>query len=209
MKGICFIEPLFHKVVKGQKTQTRRIIVSRTGYFQVASKNGIVTEIWQTDANEWCGDNLVPVKPKYKVGEIVYLKEPHIIYTEEYQELKDNFIGLKTAYKYGNHLSIQDIVGNDSAKWKNKLFMPESAARYFIKITGVRAEKLQDISDEDCLKEGIFEVMGGALNMNGIDGIGWLQPNDAYAALIDKINGKGTWKSNPWVWVYDFELTNN
>lgn len=205
MKGICFIEPLFHKVVKGQKTQTRRIIVSRTGHFQVASKNGIVTEIWQTDANEWCGENLVPVKPKYNVGEIVYLKEPYSYLSLNNQEPVE-------IYKYGEDYS--DIEEVAPIKWKNKLFMPESVARCFIKITGVKAERLQDISDEDCSKEGIeCFTKDNRVFKFGLDGWEWSDmprsPKDAYASLIDKINGKGTWDKNPWVWVCDFELTNN
>lgn len=92
--------------------------------------------------------------------------------------------------------------------------MPETAARYFIKITAVRAEKLQDISEKDCLKEGVYTISdyesewwlhGCDKPINGIYE-SWPTPRKAYAALIDKINGKGTWESNPWVWVYDYEL---
>ena len=83
--------------------------------------------------------------------------------------------------------------------------MPESIARYFIKITGVSAERLQDISEEDCFKEGV-ELYN---NYDGTYG-GWTAPStlkEAYAALINSIHGNGTWEKNPWVWVYDFELT--
>ena len=101
--------------------------------------------------------------------------------------------------------------------------MPESAARYFIEITAVRAERLQDISDEDCMKEGIEVVhRAGHAGENNPSGLcfdisqKWdyqyscseSAPWKAYAALINKINGKGTWEKNPWVWVYDFELIN-
>ena len=89
--------------------------------------------------------------------------------------------------------------------------MPESAARHFIKITGVRAERLQDISEEDCLKEGIEEVIwnGKILKsskhyFNGYESYG--TPIEAYAELIDRINGNGTFQRNPFVWVYDFKL---
>lgn len=192
MKGICFTEPHFHKVVKGEKTQTRRIITP-----EPKIQNG------------W----IVKPKSKYKVGEIVYLKEPYILYEEKYQESKTNPSGIQYAYKYGNHLPIDEITGDSSAKWKNKFFMPESAARYFIKITAVRAEKLQDISNEDCIKEGVesyFNVLfqetryKDYLNPNSE----FRYPSSSYATLINKINGKGTWESNPWVWVYDFELIN-
>ena len=166
MKGICFIEYLFHKVEDGSKTETRRIFKGN---------------------------------PKYKVGDTVYLKEPYYIDPSEMN-------GCNILYKFE-----KDING---IKWKNKLFMPEFAARVFIEITEVREERLQDISEEDCIKEGILFC-----HVSGIDsytnGIGeniknlFLQRSyptarEAYAALIDKINGKGTWNSNPWVYVYGF-----
>ena len=219
-KGICFIKPMFNKVVAGEKTQTRRMIVSRTGHFQVStsSMSGVITGIWQTDDNEWCGDNLVPVKPKYKVGETVYLKEP-------YAETCDEYGTPIIAYKFGGkpRLKLPDSLGCEMdtdwcidnypacGKWKNKLFMPESAARHFIEIIAVRAERLQDVSEEDCLKEGIEEVIwkGKMLKsskhyFNGYES--YDTPIEAYAELIDRINGEGVWERNPYVWVYDFKL---
>ena len=214
MKGICFKENLFNKVVSREKTQTRRMVVSRTGYFQVESRNGVIFDIWQTDDNEWCGENLIPVKPKYDEAEIVYLKEPFVVYEETYEELKTNASGLEIAYKYGNNRSIEDITGNSELKWVNKLFMPERYARYYIEITAVRAERLQDISEEDCVKEGIEyspEVVpigypfGAEFPYN--NGFhNYTTAKEAYAALINKISGKGTWEKNPFVWVYDFKL---
>lgn len=204
MQGICFIEPLFYKVVKETKSETRRMIVSRTGHFKVESQNGVITGIWQTDEEESVGDNLIPVNPRYKVGEIVYLKEPYVI------------SGKYIIYKFGS--AIGQECDKAGVKWKNKLFMPESAARYFIEIIGVRAERLQDISEEDCLKEGIefdsdpnseANTIGHSFGVkfpynNGY--ANYTTPCKAYAALIDKINGKGTWQRNPFVWAYDFKL---
>jgi hypothetical protein len=96
--------------------------------------------------------------------------------------------------------------------------MPEKYARHHIEITGVRAERLQAISDNDCLKEGIvkdFIIPAWAIGEHYVatyyyEGTsrfdGWDTPRDAYAALIDEIHGKGKWQSNPFVWVYDFKL---
>ena len=202
MKGICFIEPLFHKVVKGEKIQTRRII----NHFGNSMHYGKLLCHWGlSDApklkdNKWmwqlqtevddCADFLI--KPKYNVGEIVYLKEPY------YKDSNDDI-----HYKFG-YPENQKEMDKHNLKWQNKLFMPESAARYFIKVTAVRAERLQDISEGDCLKEGV-ELYN---NYDGTYG-GWGAPmshKEAYAALINKINGKGTWENNPFVWVYDFDL---
>lgn len=120
--------------------------------------------------------------------------------------------GLETAYKYGNNLSIEEATGDADAKWENKLFMPEYAARYFIKITGVGADRLQDISEGDCCKEGItldtaYYFSDWIPSYNDPDSGGCPNYIAAYADLIDSIHGKGTWENNPFVWVYDFVLT--
>lgn len=200
MKGICFIEPMFIASVNKRKFHFRHIItpqpdnIRATNVIYSDAPDYILSEphrhwtpepsnYFLTSDNKYC-------KPKYKVGETVYLKEPYNDSASQYRIL----------YKFNS-----DVKGETASFWKNKLFMPESAARYFIKITAVRVERLQDISDEDCIKEGIRSIMD-ITYMNRVDDVGYLSAEDAYAALIDKINGKGTWESNPFVWVYEFEL---
>lgn len=96
-------------------------------------------------------------------------------------------------------------------EWTNKMFVGASQCKNQIHITGIRLERLQDISDDDCLKEGIIEDYPGVQYSFPTE-IGYCgqypfsTPRAAYAALIDKISGKGTWEKNPWVFVYDFEL---
>lgn len=197
MKGICFIEPLHDKTVKKTKTETRRIIVNQpleneiikpftNGFFGIYHKVGGI-------------DNLkVTLKPRCNVGEILYLKEPYFILESKQIE-----------YRYEPTFFLEGCV-MPKWQWKNKLFMPASAARHFIKITAVRAERLQDISNEDCIKEGIEE------ELNIHNGKQWFTycngthsfdtPREAYKALINSIDGKDTWDNNPWVWVYDYKL---
>ena len=93
---------------------------------------------------------------------------------------------------------------------------------YRIRITGIKCERLQDISDAECMKEG---VVGGIIGyyVPGIkckdwskesyvdteDGRTWKlfpTPREAFASLIDKVSGRGAWARNPWVVVYEFEL---
>lgn len=229
-KGICFTEPLFRKVVKGEKTQTRRMIVSRTGHFQVStsSMSGVITGIWQTDDNGWVGVNLIPVNPKYKVGEKVYLKEPYAETCDEYgspliaYRFDNTALYLVRKDENGDYYQLNTIkkpvttnwtINNFPAcgEWKNKLFMPEWAARYFIEITAVRAERLQDISDVDCMKEGVISRVAAVYPYELLYQIPevpnyYATARQAYASLINRINGKGTWDKNPYVWVYDFRL---
>lgn len=215
MKGICFTEPLFHKVVKGEKTQTRRVATHQ--HFSYSELSNVKQGVY-----------IHPAIPKYKVGEKVYLKEP-------YAETCDEYGSPLIAYRFDNaafYLIRKDENGDyyqlntikkpvstnwtldnfpACGEWKNKLFMPQWAARYFIEITEIRAERLQDITEEDCIKEGIESfTKDNQLYKFGLDGWDWSKmprtPREAYAALINKISGKGTWESNPFVWVYDFKL---
>lgn len=95
--------------------------------------------------------------------------------------------------------------------FENKMFVKAEFMLHQIRITGIRIQRLQDISDEDCLKEGIkkswwMDSSGKYLYGFGENEDKWESPREAYAALIDRISGKGTWEKNPWVFVYDFEI---
>lgn len=94
----------------------------------------------------------------------------------------------------------------------NKMFVRAELMPHQIRISDVKFEKLQDISDDDCINEGIE-----SWNCHGKRYYGFFDsvkdkfsrhstPREAFAALIDKVSGKGTWESNPFVFVYDFEL---
>ena len=101
------------------------------------------------------------------------------------------------------------------AGWANKMFVRADLMPHQIRSTNVRVERMQDISDEDCIREGIriksnfphkkslpFYFDGGK---HGWDN-SFSTPRQAFAALIDRLCGNGTWESNPWVFVYEFEL---
>ena len=98
--------------------------------------------------------------------------------------------------------------------WKNKMFVKAKYMPHRIRITDIRVERLQDISDKDCLREGIRKSV---VEYGDKKIVQWTyfdekrtiwfdSPRDAFAALIDRISGRGTWQCNPWVYVYEFEL---
>ncbi len=132
---------------------------------------------------KWVGAHGRPLKRQpYKIGEVVAVAERYKI--------------LPLAAKAG---------------YRNKMFVRADLMPHQIRITNVRVERLQDISDEDCLLEGIERVYYGDEEWfkayDTKDGCKCAPtPKEAFAALIDKVSGKGTWKSNPWVFVYEFEL---
>ncbi|MDR0711307.1 MAG: hypothetical protein LBF67_03040 [Prevotellaceae bacterium] len=197
---MCFIEPLFHEVIRGQKPQTRRVV----------------------NMDSFCDDCKAPM-PRYRPGEVAYLKEPYAETCDEYGTpcVAYRYTGEAFAMAEDGVLLDEKVAAWDIGSfpalgsWKNKLFMPKKYARYFIEFTSVRRERLQDISDEDCLKEGIKEY-----KWEGCMGeYFYVIPDmtcplfdskrEAYAYLIDSIVGDGTWEGNPDVWVYDFKLVNS
>lgn len=93
------------------------------------------------------------------------------------------------------------------------MFVRADLMLHQIQITDISIQKLQNISDEDCLKEGIYEYSGDDTfpssvfyEFEGNKDDGFDTPREAFSALIDKVSGKGTWDSNPYVFVYEFKL---
>lgn len=212
MKKIMFNDKywLTEAVLNGKKTQTRRF-VNLVPPIKVSGKQTTISAIWWDNSKlrfYWKDDfgkvYLLPKKNfhKYKIGEIVAI-------AQKYSE-KD---------VYEKYLNKHPEEWSTEAGWNNKMFVKADMMPHQIKITDVRLEHLHDISDADCLAEGIYEDsfehdewsrdhFYDFENSPQSDFDGYKTPREAYAALIDKINGKGTWKSNPWVWVYEFKLIN-
>ena len=149
------------------------------------------------------------VKPRYEIGEVVAIA----------QSYKDSGYSPDSLDRHPKDLSVRGLM-KDSAGWNNKMFVKSYACKYHIKITNVKVERLQDISDEDCLKEGIVrqEVISDESPflyaydafLNGDNkyfASRWFKtPKEAFAVLIGKVSGKGTWERNSFVWVYEFKL---
>lgn len=167
---------LTEAVLEGRKTMTRRI-----------AEKVLVEDIDQRLV--WTGEFK---KPKYEVGEVVAV-------AQAYRDIRD---------------IIGDVHDGKSIKfmpgWSNKMFVKADLMPHQLRITNVRLERMQDISDGDCKKEGVDYIGGYSESYYFGHGVGNIRlgnsPREAFAALIDKVSGKGTWKSNPWVFVYEFEL---
>lgn len=202
-------------VLNGTKTMTRRKITypskfkgeNVAGYFVCRRPSGEVTEICMYDEDERMIDG-GQILPKYKVGEVVAIAQS---YETMYHE-----IGLETMDMFTTSMK-------DSKGWNNKMFVKADLMQHHIRITKVKAERLQDISEDECLREGVefsqeqYKYDGTkSFFVQNITDIGsrWNRmfckhfdtPREAFAALIDKVSGKGTWNIDPYVWVYEFEL---
>lgn len=144
---------------------------------------------WRCVMSVIAGQDLSKVSTPYKVGEVVAVAQAY-----------------KDTCWTSPVLGLKDKLG-----WSNKMFVYAGLMPHQIRITDVRVERLQDISDEDCIREGILEDCPGVQYSFPTE-IGYCgqypfsTPRSAFAALIDRLSGKGTWESNPWVFVYEFEL---
>lgn len=204
MKKIMFNDRygLTEAVLSGRKTQTRRIAYD----FRKHARNKVGKCVLLSNSNLTYKDGDVQVldelrSPQYQVCEVVAIA----------QSYKDCDYGkcapIVSLYKNGIA-----TFGSDAGSY-NKMFVCADLMPHHIRITNVRVERLQDISDEDCFKDGIRDYstpnekrFGFISDFRREPIVAFKTPREAYAALIDKISGKGTWKSNPYVFVYDFEL---
>lgn len=123
-------------------------------------------------------------------------------------------------YRATDQLNAIDEDGNE-LNWRPSIHMPRWASRISLEITGIRVERLQDISEEDAIDEGLKAITkDGKLIKYGIpdrdgypgaDDFGWnwgdwdKSPVLAYKRLWQSINGKGSWDLNPFVWVIEFK----
>jgi len=156
------------------------------------------------------GHELGQLPLPYEVGDVVAIA----------QSYKDAGIEPSTIVKMideGQNM-FTPVPAIDSAGWNNKMFVLADLMPHHIQISDLWFERLQDISDEDCLKEGIYvhdpdpsnpKAIGYAYDATpGTNVKRWWfhSPREAFAALINRISGPRTWDDNPWVIDYTFEL---
>lgn len=101
--------------------------------------------------------------------------------------------------------------GKSPLNWKPSIFMPREAARIFLEVTDVRVERLRDITEKDAIAEGVKDSLSRE-DFKLLKDLDWVIKRPfgnhqfGFLALWQKINGKKhPWKSNPWVWVYNFK----
>lgn len=163
---------------------------------------------------------------QYEVGEKVALAEAYGFIWRELNAIPDKQMAYMRRLRSVLNVEHPSII----PAWENKLFVRPELMRYQIEITGKRTEHLQDISDEDILREGVFHGMCSSRNIEtGETGdYTWLDikrkklPNghyhvnikhnvhsnirECFIEMINHICGKGTWEQNPEVYVYTFKL---
>lgn len=200
MKKIMFNDKygLTQAVLDGRKTMTRRIINQRT--------EGWLRMQYDERYDDW-----------HRRSPYMYLETLAI--AQSYRSILQNtsLRDFVCQIEYDGELFIDEFENiTDGKGFKNKMFVKAKYMPHHIKISDIRVERLQDISNEDCLREGV-RLWEDAVPEYQSNPLGKLYeiagrrdryktPREAFAALIDNVSGKGTWERNPLVWVYEFEL---
>lgn len=181
MKKIMFNDRfgLTKAVLEGRKAQTRRIMPHRTAIIMHGRKNFLVSSHRTEDEIAKDLAEFGGIYSPYKVGEVIAIAQ---------------------SYKDCAKVGMQDTPG-----WTNKMFVRADLMPHHVEVERIRIEKLRDISEEDCIKEGVYQVTQGRYKIDGINFIGY-DPITVYAELINKICGRDAWATNPFVFVYDFKL---
>ena len=192
---------LTEAVLKGRKTMTRRIVPQKAldELQQFKDWGSTTPHFYQSD------EDFLLVRSKYHYKQIVAIARP-------YHGI-EHFIAVRKKVRVeqedGSKPKPLDYI--DTLLWlqkqkgyKNKMFVRSVLMPDHILITNTRVERLHCISPLECLKEGIIET-GNGFKYSDTSSL-YSTALGAYADLIDKVSGKGTWDSNPFVYVYEFEL---
>lgn len=184
MKKIMFNDRfgLTQAVLDGRKTMTRRIV----------NKKQIKHALF--------------VQKEYNIS----FEEAVSKYTAPYLVWEE--IAIAQSYKDCGYTELTGIVEKGNTYfmgfvkgWNNKMFVKAELMPHHIRINNIRVERLQDISEKDCLQEGIRKDYDGAFFVDNPE-FCFSTGRRAFSYLINKVSGKGTWERNPWVYVYEFKL---
>jgi hypothetical protein len=180
-------------ILAGTKTQTRRVIKQNSTVLNWLNA-GFTPEFILAQGNE--------AIRKYNVGDVLWVRET-------WQKVHGIINGEQIKYAYR-----ADGVGwgdYEITKWKPSIFMPREAARIFLRVTDIRIERLQDISEEDAVAEGI-EMIEGNIHTSpvfrnylqgGVEN-GYGYPTNSFQSLWKSINGEQSWNDSPYVFVISF-----
>ena len=218
MKKIMFNDRygLTQAVLEGKKTMTRRIIPDieidwvRRGRVTLPvggfENDVLFMNVRSILPDAGISDYSAPAKyqPRYERGE-------ELAVAQCYKDI--DYRGI-VAYEDASDIQpgmVRPIPAQESAGWTNKMFVRADLMEEIIRITDIQLQRLNNITDEDCLKEGVEKwidcyIVSGIMENQGKNNVCFDTPREAFAALIDRISGKSTWQRNPWVYVYTFEL---
>jgi hypothetical protein len=217
-RPILFSAPMVRAILDGSKTQTRRVVKPQpiydgrfAGNWKIVGKNGHEAATCSPLVGELC--------PHGRQDDRLWVRETFYAFGRwetrfsakkgrDEWHFVDMTLESGKAYLYPASDSQPQPMGGKRHKvgvtptwWKRPaIFMPSAASRISLEITGVRVERLQDISEDDALAEGCSST--AIVHEDGEDYTGHYA-SEEYQDLWESINGPGSWDANPWVWVIE------
>ena len=182
-RPILFTAPMVHALLDGSKTQTRRILKG-FALDWILTPVGFSSQFIADAENRLC--------PYGHSGDQLWVRESF-----RFSQGFDAYEPSKctAANRIWYEADTEDTQPG-AGKLRPSIFMPRVASRITLEVTGVRVERLQEISANDCQAEGIWSQEGPLTDSEWIDG---------YRILWSHINGPNSWSANPWVWVVEFK----
>lgn len=203
MKPILFNSQMVRAILDGQKTTTRRIIKPKY------KRNFIGTDIRHKPmecrlVDDETQEIICNPQPPFAVNDILYVRETFCPYDTD-----DVIDGVKYAYKADATADSEEARKELGYKWHPSIHMPKEAARIFLRVTDVRAERLQDITEDGAKAEGAINNHGFIHSPdNEYDTVHTAREHfsEIWNSTVKKADiDKYGWNANPWVWVIKFE----
>lgn len=226
MKPILFSTEMVRAILDGRKTQTRRTIKPQPEKSTVKFEQSVSPVHWQSrlpvDLRALYPDSLPTTIlgsifkcPYGQVGDRLWVRETWKT-GKGLDNLPPKLSGEKSPFQYKADMTT--IRGKDVTKyspwgkWRPSIFMPRWASRITLEITDIRVQRVQEITEEDAIAEGIAkqEYIDYKPNSQFGNDLKTVQTITFFAGLWDSINGKKyPWASNPWVWAISFKVVSN
>ena len=218
IRPIIFSTPMVKAILSGDKTMTRRtkgldIINKDPSDWQFEWADFILKKPWRftqlSSVNEHSlkerNFNQAEIECPYgRIGDSLWVRETFMPCVTGIDDGGLDQYGY--LFKADGKMNDAKIEQMEDQRWKPSIHMPFAAARIFLQITNIRVERVTDISDEDCLKEGIsMQYLGWKRRYSFPDCFeNFMSPKTAFNLLWEYVNGPGSWDANPWVWVIEF-----
>lgn len=218
IRPIIFSGPMVRALLEGRKTQTRRLLKPQPkcdAYHGDVEQHPKYSGEWF----QWIGGEMGPTFGlPYAVGDLLWVKENHYRTDDGHNEFAVYAVDEAEATAHLASIdelrSVSDEVKARHRKLRPSIHMPRWASRITLEVTGVRVERLQDISDNDAIAEGLesaglvdhaaIDLWCSVKKLSDYPDIRW--PVRGYAALWDHINGAGAWDANPWIVAITFKV---
>ena len=189
-RPILFSAPMVRALLDGRKTMTRRVIKPQPRDPQMFGGDWFDMAVERSRAHD---DGETPIT-KYTVGDRLWVREawkPHSLY----DHMKPRDIPATKVFYLAD-----DGYSPSGSRGRPSMFMPRWASRLTLTVTGVKVERLRDISEKDARAEGVeSRVPMGRVDLN----YAWRQ---CFRELWLSINGPGSWEANPWVRAVSFTV---